>query len=479
MRNRFAFLFTLLFVASGILAQNGHEIKVKLNNFEEKELYLGYHYGDKQYFRDSVEIGPDGYFVFSGEEELEGGVYLIILPPDNMFFEVLVNKGDQHFSVEANAKELIFDRKIEGSKDNQLFHNYTSFLNTKGKKVGELRTLYEAEKQPSKKKELEDQIEAINQEVKAYQEKVVTENPGTLTAATIKTSWDVNVPKLEGPEDVVKMKRFQYYREHFFDNIDLGDGRLIRGPLLFKKVNQYVDNLTYQHPDSITKAVDFLLQKMKPSDENFRFFVVHFLNKYAKSKFVGMDAVYVHLAQNYYCNGVAWWVDDEQKEKICKNATTLEPILIGKTAPNIKMQLEDGSKLDLHDVKSEYTVLFFWDPDCGHCKKSMPKVIEFYDKYHGKGVEMFAVCTKVTKDVPKCWEMIKEKKMGEWINVVDPYMLSKYKAIYDIRTTPRIFILDKEKKIVSKGIGGEQLDEVMERILGNETIPLQKKGETE
>ena len=46
--------------------------------------------------------------------------------------------------------------------------------------------------------------------------------------------------------------------------------------------------------------------------------------------------------------------------------------------------------VNLHKIEAPFTVLFFWDPDCGHCKKSMPKMLEFYDDFKDKGVEVFA-----------------------------------------------------------------------------------------
>ena len=92
-------------------------------------------------------------------------------------------------------------------------------------------------------------------------------------------------------------------------------------------------------------------------------------------------------------------------------------------------------------------------------------MLEFYDKYKDKGVEVFAVCTKVTDKVPECWTHIKEHNMIQWINVTDPYLRSRYKQIYDIRTTPQIFILDDKKEILSKRISAEQLPELMDELI--------------
>ena len=65
------FLLLALFAALGLQAADGHRIKVKIQDYEEKELYLAYYYGDKQYILDTATVGTDGFFDFAGEKPLE------------------------------------------------------------------------------------------------------------------------------------------------------------------------------------------------------------------------------------------------------------------------------------------------------------------------------------------------------------------------------------------------------------------------
>ncbi|HKK88981.1 MAG TPA: TlpA disulfide reductase family protein, partial [Saprospiraceae bacterium] len=159
------------------------------------------------------------------------------------------------------------------------------------------------------------------------------------------------------------------------------------------------------------------------------------------------------------------WVSEEQLNKMMKNSKTLKPILLGKIAPDIELTTRAGDKLSLHDLKSNFTVLYFWDPDCGHCKKSIPKVVEFYEKFKDRGVEVLAVCTKLTDKVPECWEAVDDRGMDIWINAADPYLRSRYKQLYDIRSTPMIYILDENKEILSKKISSSQLEEVLTKLI--------------
>ncbi len=481
-------VFLLLALPTFVFSQKvGYQIKVKIDGFQQNEAYLGYYFGDKQYLKDTAYVDPGGWFYFEGNEKLEGGMYLIVLPPDNQFVQVLVDENNQWISMETKmpATDLTKNMKVKDAGDNQLFYSYLNFLEERRPKAEDLRKQLEAAGEDAKKKEkVQEKITALDQEVQNFQQKTIAEHPKTMTAAVIKANLPVqNMPEFEGDQKEKELKGFYWMRDHWFDNISLTDPRMLRTPFLFQKIDHYVNKMTVQHPDSISIAIDRVLEMSRKAPETFKFYLIHFLNTYAKSNIVGMDAVYVHIGEKYYCAGQAPWTEEEQLKKICENVDKLAPLLIGRVAPNIEMQTRSGEKITLHDFKSPLTVLFFWDPECGHCKKTMPEMVQFAKDYKPKGVAVFAICTKLVtrdsegnfsmKEVDTCWDTIKEREMDVFFNTVDPYHRSRYKTVYDIRSTPQIFVLDSDKTILSKRIGAEQLPEVLDHIL---KVKEEKKG---
>ena len=463
----------LLFSLTSVFAKDGFKIEIKINDYDQKEVVLGFHYNGKQLVKDTIQMNDAGAFVYEGTEALDGGVYMVLLVPSNNYFEMLIDSDDQHFSVEASADDLAGSLSFKNSRANEIFQEYSKFLRVKGKEANELREAKETASGADLDK-ITAQLSDLDKAVKAFQNEMLEKYPGSLTAAIIKASWGVELPEFEGTEEETKQQRYQYYKNHFLDNIDFADPRLIRSPLLFNKVNSYFENLVYKVPDSIIVEIDKIIGKATPDKDTYQYWVTHFLNKYAKesAEIVGMDAVYVHVAHKYYCNSAKTdWIDEEQKKKICKNADDFAPILIGKTAPNVRFQKRNLEWLSLHDVDADFTVVYFWDPDCSHCKKSIPKAVEFYKEYADKGVKVVGVCNRRKDEVKMCWEAIEERFMDNWINVTDPYLQGKSK--FNITTNPRIFVLDKNKKIISKGIGSDQLKEVLDFHLNK----LQKEKE--
>lgn len=449
---------------------NGYAIEFEIKNYTNTEMILAYHQGDKQYILDTLTATAAGTFKATGEEELKPGMYIAFFPSIGKSFEFLINRGEQNFKLITDTQNFIPLMQVEGSPENKLFFGYLNYLTTqRTERNGMSKLLEELKKDEAnnsdKIKELEEKIKTLDEVVVKYQSDLIENNPNSFTTSIIKINTPVDVPDEVRKDEV---KSFYYYKKHFFDNINMTDERLVRSPMLIQKLDLYVgDKVTVPHPDSVITAVDRILALADGDAEVLRFSLAHLLNTYAKSKIVCMDAVYVHLVDNYYSKGKAEWVGEEQLKKIKEDADALRPLLCGKIAPDIAMQtlsMPVESK-SLHGIKSKYTILFMWDPDCGHCKKSMPDMVSFYDDFKSKGVEVFAICTKTYKGEAECKKFIEEKDMGRWLNLIDPYYRSRYKQIYNVKSTPVVYILDEKKEILAKRIGADQISDVMNKII--------------
>lgn len=463
MKNGILILICTLLAVSATYAQ--HKIDIEVENYENDTLLIGYYYGDKQLVHDTLYASNTGKFLLQGEDTLTTGMYIALTKPDNNFVQFFVPADDQEFSIKYNEQDLS-DLKIKGSKDNELFLDYVKYLSGMRDKAEPLRERSEQLKKEEKPadQDIEDQISALDKEVKAKQIEVIKKNPGTMTANILKANLEIDVPEMDTvAEDKRPLAKYLYFKEHFFDNVDWKYEGLVRMPYFGDKLTTYFDRLVVQSPDSLIKEIDMVLTKLEGNEDAYRYALTSTLSKYAKMKYIGHDAIYVHMVDKYYSGGKATWSDEETIEKLAKNAGDLRPILIGKTFPNIQTYQQDGTPVKLYDVDSEYTLLLFWKHDCGHCKKAMPDIVDFYKKFKDKGLKVVTVCTSPGEKASKCWEFIEEKGMTDFLNTGDQYQ--RYRKKVTIRTTPKVFLLDKDKEILIKDVPGKELAKVMTDIL--------------
>ena len=187
---------------------------------------------------------------------------------------------------------------------------------------------------------------------------------------------------------------------------------------------------------------------------------------FEKNKIMCMDAGFVHMIEEYYMKDMAFWVDSASLSKVTERAIRMKPTICNARAPFMALQDTTGQKTyDLYEIKADFTVVYIWDPDCGHCKKTNPLLAEFYENYKSKGVEVFSVGNPF--ETEKWIKYLKDNPdFAKMINVSDsPEKPSGFRTYYDVHTTPKILVLDKEKKIIAKQIEIEQLGEIIDHQL--------------
>ncbi|MDV3308276.1 MAG: thioredoxin family protein [Cyclobacteriaceae bacterium] len=114
----------------------------------------------------------------------------------------------------------------------------------------------------------------------------------------------------------------------------------------------------------------------------------------------------------------------------------------------------------LYDIKSKYTVIYFFDPDCSHCRQETPKLVDFYERNKTRfDVEVFAVSSDTS--MAKMANYIKEMGM-KWITVNGPRTyVGPYQDLYDSVQYPTVYVLDDRKKIIAKKIPVDKLEEFL------------------
>lgn len=438
-----------------------HHIRFEAENYDNDTLVIGNYLLDRQLVHDTLYKNTQGYFEL--EDSLHSGVYLVLTLPDKQFLQFLVNDFERDFTMRFDYDNMS-DISYEGSQDNSAFQYFIDFINDRRPESDSLKELLSSKRETGEDiSELQNRISDLDKAVASLQDSLIEANPGYMSTVLLKANKEVKLPEF-GQTEEGRLKQYYYFKKHYFDYIDLSDPRTVRTPFLYHRINYYVDKLTPKDPDSIAQSIDSILYRMGTESEGFKYYVSHFLNDYAQTKIVGLDGVYVHLVENYYAKGLTPWVQEENMLKILDRARKLKPVLIGKTGADIRVFQEDGTPVSISDIDYEYLVLLFWAPDCGHCKKSMPEFVAFNERFKDLGVKTFAICTKYREKVKGCWESVKEKNMTGFINAADENNQSNFKLKYFVDSTPKVYILDKNREIIMKNIGANQLDEVFEHI---------------
>ena len=440
--------------------EDSYEIEIKLKGNQDTVLYLANYYGDKTYLADTAynEKGK-GIFVFSKQEKLEGGLYIIVSQEKKSLFEFLVSDSKK-MKFETSNEDYVVNMKVHHSEENEVFYQYLLYSGQMYDKVKPINAdLKRLGPDADSTKILKDALETINLQMVNYKEAIMKKYPDSFLTSFFGLLKDPQIPDTlltlpDGTKD--SAYPYRYYKEHFWDNVNLADDRLIRTPVFYRKLDTYFDKVIIKDADTIINEIDAILSQMDEAGELYKFSLWHLTIKFDESQIMGHDAILVYLSDQYFSKGKAAWLNEQVVQNIIDEADKRRGTLIGNQAPNLIMQDTNFKPVSLYDIENDFTVMFFWDPQCGHCKEETPKIVDFYNtKAKELDVEIFAVCTDT--NMVKMKNYILERGMN-FINVDGPRAYTAdYHDLYNIFSTPVIIVLDKNKKIIAKRLLTEQL----------------------
>jgi thiol-disulfide isomerase/thioredoxin len=422
------------------------------------------------YPKDTATVDADGKLVFEGTKPLPQGIYQVVLPSRRMSVQFIVGK-EQYFSFSVDTLDILATIKVKGSPDSELFYNFQQTIKS-----------YEAEAkkiQEAKPADADKKIKAIQDKRKSYYDKFMKDNQDRLVVAFFKAAADPEIPaapKLpNGKTD--STWAFNYYKAHYWDNFDLTDTRLMYSPFFNQKLERYVKDLTAQTEDSIMKTADFLVKRAVASKQQdaISYTIGYITREYEQTKIIGTEGVFVQMAEKYILTGIMPLSDTSSRKAYRDRIAVLKPLLTGKVIPDLGVQGMKGNFVNIHDLRADYNVVFFYSPTCGHCKESAPKLKAFQDKYQDKGVSVMTIATDGNEEDWR--KFIKEYK---WENLVNGYGRTvtrsiEYNKDYDVFSTPTVYVLDKTHKIIARRIGIEDLEPFMNVYKRQQAAKTEKK----
>ncbi len=448
----------------------GHSIQIKLNPYQNVKIYLGTNYGNSRVLADSTLLNEKSEGVFQSTKKLTPGIYFVVSPKFAILFDFLVDEA-QHFKIVADTFHLT-DVVITGSKENDVFKEYSKVMNTIGIQLNELETKFKAATNKKDSISITDQYNNKKKEMVEIRQGVIKNQPKSMTAFFLNVMQRPDAPAIpivNGKADSVYP--YYYVKNHFWDDVVFNDDRLLRTPFFETKLDEYFKNYISREPDSIIEEVQYMLTVAKTGKEIFPFLLFKFTNKYIAPEFMGQDKVFLHIYQNFFAKGDTVLLNEASRRSITDRAYSMMANQLGLAAPQLVLNDIQDKKISLYDMKAPYTFVAFWDPTCSHCKVEIPRVDSFY-KAIWSGLKVKVLSVNINFKELTAWKtFIKEDKLEGWThayqteadlnNEVKAGKPTTIRQLYDVFKTPTFYLLDSEKRIIAKNLSIEQFNDFL------------------
>lgn len=249
-----------------------------------------------------------------------------------------------------------------------------------------------------------------------------------------------------------------YLMEHFWDNYDFSDTVAIGNPAYAEQT--LVNYLSILQENAHTADAESYLRQladdMRQDSVVYAWFddkLEHYL--YDPNSPMRNDEYYMAILQ-----GIMDSRNYTEMEKI-RPAYRLK--MLGKNrkgnkAANFKYTLEGGKKGTLYGIRSPFTLLLLYDPDCPNCRKAIDMMAS------SSVIRELTTVTNVEVDVPlkvltvcvehdrASWEEHLSLLPANWINGFDEQHMILDKELYDTRSFPSLYLMDSDKRVVLKDV---------------------------
>ncbi len=460
-------LFLMLFLTAAVALPAQQTRQFTLQHFpagKKDVLILLQFYGENFEAIDSAGIYSDTTVAFH-INNFADGLYAIKLKSekDNQA-EFILTANERDVILEAPYVELLNGAiAIENSRENEAYlqlikvlQQYDPLLEQQAAKLEALSYF-----KPDYKKQLktiEDNTEYLFQSFDAQLIEVERAYANTFAA-------EVLVPLNKKPfrsQNPVWPLQYDGYRsllhDHFFDSINTNDNRLLRHYAYFDKIRYYLTTLTDKTSDGSKEGIDIIMNSLKENEDVNSFVYTSLLKVFLKYK----SEVLINYITEKHPNGCALNLSMEDLGRL----SNMQNSMVGSKGRDILLYDVNGKVQSLYEQckKNKVTLLVYWISWCSRCKKETPEIERLYEQYKKLGLGLFAVSVDEKKEE---WEKALAVNKLSGINVSElvPLKESKVLPLYNVTTTPAIFLLDKDGKILAKNIYGPQLEAELKKVL--------------
>jgi len=447
------------------------------NIYAGDTVYLADHNIGGKYLRDTAVIDKNGVANFIGTKKLQRGMYLFVFPKKRDYFEFIID-DDLDFQIDFDTawstRDYYKSMTVAGSLENAAFVEYQKGKVAVIEKLMAIDQVIEADSMAPQS--TKDSLNAIRDqylnEKGNYDSAYVIKYPGHLLSKFLVAMINIPYPEVfPSLPDGTKDSSFplRWYKKHYLDHMDFGDDGLLRMPvnIVKQRLDFYFDKIIVPDADTCMMVAEKLLDQCKNTIEMEKYLIWYLTNRFESSNIMGLDRAFVRMAMSTYCQGKSWWVDSATINKMCENAFRRAHTLIGETAPELELKDIKGNWVNTQKIRGPYVVMIFWDPTCGHCKEVMPKLAKIYEANKDKGWKVIALSSG---DKKKEWEEYynTHPETQAFTHLIRGEVQSQKYAdalySYYVISSPTIYVLDADRKIVANRIDVDKMVEFLKHL---------------
>lgn len=216
---------------------------------------------------------------------------------------------------------------------------------------------------------------------------------------------------------------------------------------------------------ALIKIIDSLRKGFEPYNNELRRIDYEYIATHSNS-FVSPYLMLLYLrilpfdSVRYFYNSFHPSIQSSRDGKTILNAINkIERNKVGNKAPDFSSTDINGNKINLSSLKGTYVLLYFWATWCVPCRQSSPHLIDLYNTYHSKGLQIISIANDDNNK--EGWKnAIKKDGTFKWYQILQGVDFEKMQnedsnendigEMYGVEEIPVKVLINKEGIIIGR-----------------------------
>ena len=273
-------------------------------------------------------------------------------------------------------------------------------------------------------------------------------------AFALSANAEVSQPPFKYPEIPDSLTTLQdrttYIMTRFWDNADMKS--LMADTAKFNRAfADYASFIPYANVDSVKSSINALTARFKDDPKNLLK-----LAKAAEKEMFGPDAEfwadeqYMLFTRPVFVNKK---ISSKDKQYFLDQVKMLNSSQLDATVATIDYTTRHGAKHVLQEQKSDYFLLYFRNGDCQDCNMTQLRMETDVAINNLQKAGKFKIIDIYVGTPDDSWKSSVESLPYEW----EAGYSTTVQNLIDVRELPRMYLLDKNYKIIARNLGVNQV----------------------
>ena len=441
------------------------ELTTKAGVLPGEPVVLKEYYGKQPQALDTAYADLVGTVVFQCPSPNHPGRYQMELPND---FRIEFLYGGSPVRLTLRDMESVDGVTVHEGKETQLLAEFERKMSELNAMSAAMVNELDKDLAPDVMEESREKIfEEVANEWKSWKHELRTEHPKSLMSFYLGLMKTVEPREAPPTEENPEEWTANDFRLRFWDGVDFDNPALVRDPSLEMMLEYYLGINAKKNPDLMAEEAIGMINRASYNSQVWKYLAEYFMFGFIQGRGACMDKVTVDVFDHLDRQSQLSWLSASKIAEFRAYVDAKRRVCCGEIMEDLTLTDMGGQWKSLSDLDTDYRLLIVWDAGCDHCLEAMRTLNKLAPSFDAFDVGVYSLGYDLDNEERE--KLLREAGWRYATHVSDEPWMQKpasrdslvaaglttkgsiqFRDYLDIDVTPKLFLLDRENRILAK-----------------------------